>query len=449
MPIRDIRDPSVEIDCLARVGDGEAVRSFLRLPSRDATGRLRMVDAHPVDTNAPSFNVELQILDGPMSIPGCLPNCFLRSMKIGIPQQHPYPIELVVNRAILGSDNPDARYESVSISSLPAREFLDRENSTPAEVINEGAVRHERASAPFGGDRLQIFEIGEQSRPEGSGVLIDWWAELVLSGEPRTLGDWADLAMRPLGLLAFCLDRPLAPERVHTIYRDSTVIDLHVGWREARAPNNTEALMTMDWLGDRFRSVGNSWGQLWIQAPELMWSIGEYQQRRNVGLQSDAFLLVARCLELFHSYSERFSSTRRPKPEHDMIVARTMSCLEPDLRAEHGKWIRTSLQNSNRASLLNQINAITGSFERDVLTSCGIGSDTAELARTMRDARNYFTHPSGGGAQKTPKGRELVVLQHRAWFLLRACILRELGLSEAEIAERLFAASQSHYLIRD
>jgi hypothetical protein len=66
----------------------------------------------------------------------------------------------------------------------------------------------------------------------------------------------------------------------------------------------------------------------------------------------------------------------------------------------------------------------------------------------MRDTRNYFTHPSGDGAQKAPEGRELVVLQHRAWFLLRACILREMGLSEAEIAERLFAASQSHYLIR-
>jgi hypothetical protein len=46
-----------------------------------------------------------------------------------------------------------------------------------------------------------------------------------LSGEPRTLGAWADLVLRPLGLLAFSLDRPLVPERVYTVWRDSLVID--------------------------------------------------------------------------------------------------------------------------------------------------------------------------------------------------------------------------------
>jgi hypothetical protein len=407
-----------------------------------------MVEDRPIDSLAQALNVEVQVLDGSMSIPGCLPDCFLRSRTIGIPQQHPYPIELTVNRAILGSDDPDARYESVSISCLAAREFLDRENSTPAEVVNDGAARHERASAQFGADRLAIFEIGEQSRPEGSGVLIDWWAELVLSGEPRTLGAWADLVLRPLGLLAFSLDRPLVPERVYTVWRDSLVIDLHVGWREARAPKNTEALMTMDWLKDRFGTVGESWAQLWEQAPELMWSMGEYQQRRSVGLQSDAFLLVARCLELFHSYSERFPSTRRSKAEHEAIVSKAIASLEPGLREEHGGWIRTSLQNANRASLLDQIEAITSSFEKDVLTCCGIGSKTGEFARALRDGRNYFTHPSGGSAWRAPAGRELIVLAHRTWFLLRACILRELGLGEEEIAERLFAASQSHYLVR-
>jgi hypothetical protein len=392
--------------------------------------------------------LSLQVLDGPMSIPGCLPGCFVRSMKPVAPELHAYPVELAVNQAILGSDDPDERYESVSISSHPAREFLDRESSTTAEVVNEGGVRHEAASAPFGEDRLQIFQIGAQSRPEGSGVLIDWWAELVLSGEPRTLGEWADLVMRPLGLIAFCLDRPLLPERVHTVWRDTRVIDLHVGWRECRAPTNTAGLMTMDWLKDRFASVGEAWARLWEQAPELMWCLGEYQQRRSVGLQSDAFLEVARCLELFHSYSDRFSSTRRPKDEHDSIVDRVISSLGPELEDDHGKWIRVSLQSSNRASLFNQIETIIDSFEPDVLTSCGLGSNKETFARSVRDARNYFTHPSSDGAKKAPEGRDLIVMQHRTWFLVRACILRELGLNEGEIAERLFAASQSHYLLR-
>ena len=44
MAVDGVYQPGEEIDCLATIGDGEPVRSFLRLPSQEGPGLLRMVE---------------------------------------------------------------------------------------------------------------------------------------------------------------------------------------------------------------------------------------------------------------------------------------------------------------------------------------------------------------------------------------------------------------------
>lgn len=47
-----------------------------------------------------------------------------------------------------------------------------------------------------------------------------------------------------------------------------------------------------------------------------------------------------------------------------------------------------------------------------------------------------------------PVGRDLIVLHHRLWFLLRACLLRDMGFDEPEVVEILASAGSNYYLIR-
>lgn len=439
-----------EIDCLATVAGGEPVRSFLRLPSQEGPGLLRMVEDGGIELGSESDlnRVTLAILEGRDPVPACLPSCYVSGLRLNMPIAAAFPAEITVNSAVIGSDDPAKTYPSFSISTHPGIWFLDRETISTQEVAARSAARVERASVAFGGHRLQLFEIATiDNSGENAEVTIRWWMEMVLSGPAKTLEDWKEVVMPSLGLISFCLDKPLAPERLHTMEADH-VVDLHVRWRDNSAPGRTPELMTLDGLKDRFADVAAAWAQIQEGAPEFMQLIVEYQMRRDSRILGDQFLLIARCLELYFGYSDRFETTMRSTAEHRELVARTVGSLPPDLRERDGDWIEKFLAGANRASLLDQMRRILDSFGDAVLQFCGIPTDREEFARTVRDTRNYFTHSSSERPLRVPEGKGLIVLQHRLWFLLRACLLREMKFEEREIIELLNRASQSYYLIR-
>ena len=228
MPIRGIRKPDEEIDCIATIAGSESIRAFLRLPSQRGAGRLRLVEMPSVPLGDGRIeDVQLQLLEHHDSQPGCLPNCFVRSRQIGMPVSAPYPLELAINSAIIGSANPNETYGSLAVLSQGATSFLDAGSSSLADIASAGALRVERASAPFGTHRLQLFEIAERSAPGGTPeVTFTWSVELLLTGSHKPLGEWADAAMPALSLISFCLDKPLSPELVYSA-TESRRADLH------------------------------------------------------------------------------------------------------------------------------------------------------------------------------------------------------------------------------
>lgn len=449
MAIPDLREPGKAIDCMATIGDGEPVRGFLQLPSEAGPGLLRMVAPGGVEFGDDRLDrVTLDLLEGHDSTPACLPNCYVRTVSFGTPEITPYPVEIAINSAVVGSDDAEKTYPTISISTHRGVRLLDGEASSTLDVVTNHALREERASVPFGEHQMQLFEIGTQDNSgDEAEVTVRWWMEIALSGPPKTLTEWADFVMPAICLVSFCLDEPLSPERIHTI-DGSQIVDFHVRWRENSAPSRPAPLMTLDQVGDRFAQVADMWGRIQLEAPELMWQLIEYQLRRNDRINADQVVLVARCLELYFSYSSRFESVMRPPEDHRALVADVMAGMAPELREREGAWIERNLLGSNRASLLDQVLRILDSFGGEVLRFCGIPEDREEFARIVRDTRNYFTHFPSERPARIPDGQALIVLHHRLWFLLRACLLRDMGFEEPDIAELLAAAGQRHYLIR-
>jgi hypothetical protein len=448
--VNGVRQPGEEIDCLATVGAGEPVRSFLRLPSQEDAGRLRMVETGGILFGAEHElgPVTLSVLEGLDPTPACLPRCYVSGLRLNMPVTAAFPAELAVNSAVIGSEDADARYSELSISTHAGVWFADRETTSLQEIAAHSGARAERASVPFGRHRLQLFEIATiDNSGEEAEVKIKWWLELVLSGPAKTLEEWKAMVMPSLALISFCLDRPLMPERIHTIV-GTRVIDYHLRWRENSAPSHRGGLLTLDGLKDRFTDVAAAWAAIHEREPELLRAVVEYQLRRDARIPGDRFLLVARCLELYFGFGDRFETVMRPSAEHKELVERVVGSLPAGIAEREGEWIEKLLANANRASLLDQMRRILGSFGGEVLRFCGIPADREEFARTVRDARNHLTHPSSDPRERVPEGRELVVLEHRLWFLLRACLLREMGFREPEIVEVLARAGQSYYLIR-
>lgn len=449
MTVAGVRKPDEVIDCLARVGDAEPVRAFLQLPSQAGPGLLRMVEVGGVGASVDTPDeVRLSLLEGSDSTPACLPNCHVKALRINIPEAAAFPAELAINSAVVGSEDAGQTYPALSISTHRGVWFLDRDSTSTQDVVSDGAVRVERASVPFGEHQMQLLEIGTVDNPgDNAEVTVRWWLEIVLTGPFKTLEDWKDFVMPALSLLSFCLDEPLSPERIHTM-DGSRLVDLHLRWRENSAPSRPASLMTLDTVRERFSQVAETWGRLQLEAPELMWSLIEYQLRRNARTIGDQFLLVARCLELYFSYSDRFESVMRPVEEHRQLVAEVMEGMSQQLREREGEWIEKVLLGTNRASLLDQMRRILDSFGGEVLRFCGVPDDREEFARTVRDTRNFFTHLPSDRPARVPEGRDLIVLQHRLWFLLRACLLRDMGFEEPEVVQILAGAGQTYYLIR-
>jgi ApeA N-terminal domain 1 len=448
MAIRGVRDPAEEIDCLATFKEGDPVRGFLRLPSTGVAGRLRLVDLPPVAfADEPLAGVTLQTLDPTDALLGCLPSCFVRSEQISMPVPAPFPLELTVNSAILGSEHPEERFESVSVLCHRANEFLDLGSATLDEVAAEVALRIPRAEAPFGDLQLQIFEIVERAAvPDAPELITSWSTEILLSGPQRTVEEWADPGLQALALLSFCLDRPLGPDLIYSASTSSRV-EFHARWRETNAPEGASAILPLSVAGDRLASVAEAWSRLGCEAGELMTNVIDYQLRRGSKTPWDAFVVVARCIELYYAYSDRFESVHRPSEEHAALVERVLNSLPADLRPVEGEWIEASLRNSNRTGILDQVRLLLDSFEAGVLSACRVPADREEFAKTIRDNRNYYTHHPSHRPPRTLDGRELVVLQHRLWFLTRACLLREMGYSDAEIAALLVDGGARSYIL--
>jgi hypothetical protein len=102
--------------------------------------------------------------------------------------------------------------------------------------------------------------------------------------------------------------------------------------------------------------------------------------------------------------------------------------LPGELLGEH-PLLEQVLRGSNRRSLLEQLMAVVASFDDEVPRRCGIPEDTEDFARSVRDNRNYYTHPTSDRPTRVAAGGQLLVLEHRLWFLVRACLFRELGFS--------------------
>lgn len=410
-------------------------------------GRLRLVDTPPGGAGEEQVpEVTLHTLGSEDAVPGCLPRCFVCSERISMPVPAPFPVELGIDSAILGSEVPTETFDSVSVLCQGATAFLDEDSATLEEVAESPALRNERVDLPFGELRLQIFEIVERTAATDTPEFTTTWStELVLSGAARTIEEWSQAALSGLALISFCLDRPLRPDLVYALKPDRRV-ELYMQWRQINAPENTSPLLLESRIGPRPGSVSSAWARLSADAGEFMSNVVEHQLRRGAKPPWEAFLVIARCVELYFNYGDRFQTVRRPAADHAQLVAEVMASMPDDLRRDEGDWIEAALRNANRTGFLDQVRAVLGSFGDQVLRLCGIPSDHDEFARTVRDSRNYFTHHPSRRSGRVLDGRDLVVLQHRLWFLVRACILGEMGYSEPEIVERLGGRPRS-YLI--
>ena len=386
------------------------------------------------------------IQDSGAGTPACVTDGFVVRHGISMPIPAAFPLVLHVNEAIVGVDGATDLYAQASVKSTGLLDFFARAQISKEQGATNNSVDAGRITAGFGKFKLDASEVTSR-QVDDTRLTVDWSARISLSGEPLTLTDWTDPLVKALELFSFCIDRPLIPERIFT-RKGRDEIQLHVGWREAAAPLSTVPLLTMQTLQTPIATIIEKWWELWQKAPHLLDHVSAFQLRRDNLTLDDKLLVLARTLELFHAYASRMRSTIRTKAVQKEIREGVVSSLPEDI-ASNADWIKKSLDESNRKRLAAQIEDILDDLGPEVLSACGIKSTGKDFGGVLAATRNHFTHPTKRVPKKVPEGRALLALIHQVWFVVRACVMVELGLSRREIVEALERSSLKHYLIDD
>lgn len=439
-----IKPSGGEVDCAYYPKPGEYIRGFLRLPHLGDSGRIRFVEDvhefHGEDLAA----IPISLLDGSAGTPACLLDCFMTSHTFSMPTPPAFPLTLLVNGAIVGTDDSTATYEGATVRSKGLLDFLGSSAISPEAVAAAGVVREERATAAREGWDLTLSEVAEMAT-ETDSASLDWHGEITVTGAAERLDDWGETLNEMLLLFAVLTDRPVAPDRMYAL-QGADRVELYLAWTERSAPRRTIVPFTLADIEDRFDDVVRRWRALLEHAKDFVNHVVEFQSGRGKLTQPDQVLLLVRSLELYHAFADRFESNVRPRPEHKAIVREVAARVPGEIADSHGEWIKGALSEANRKRLVAQVIDVLDDLGVDVTAQCRI-ADTSEFATIAKNTRNHYTHPTGPAPSDVPEGRELIMLVNKLWFVVRACVFIELGFDRDEIAGALKRSGSKHYLL--
>jgi hypothetical protein len=438
-----------EVDCAYFLNESEYVSGFLRLPNPTDTGRVRFLEDVPDLAqlqSKPSLDpVAVTLPDGKGGgTDACLLDSFVSATRFSAPLQPQFPITLTVNSVVVGSSDPERDFEEAKLSCPGLVDFFAGPSLTPQRAVELGSRGALLVTVETDTLRLDLREgvqVDDGASPE---VRLRWYGELVIAGARRPLTEWAELLVEHLCLFAFLCDQPLRPRHIYAD-GDPGRVDFYASWPESAAPRRTLPLAVLPEIEDRVESIVAGWSALLEGAHDLVDHVVNFQLFREQGTWPDHLLSLSRCLELYFDYSSRFDSKYRPTAEHRVLVDEVTNMLPSEFGEEHGDWIRGALFNANQKRLVAQVEAILATLGSDVLAACGVG-EASEFARRVKAARNHYTHPSGAPGGDVPDGRNLVMHVNRLWFVVRACILHELGFGRDEIAMRLTRSGRQYLL---
>jgi len=140
-------------------------------------------------------------------------------------------------------------------------------------------------------------------------------------------------------------------------------------------------------------------------------------------LSDAAFFMLAQVAEGYHR--DQIGGTEQP----DDAFQSTRSAVVAAAPQEHQKWLDRKLGLANELSLKTRLHALV---KPDRATLKAIFGDTAAFVDLAADTRNYMAHRIVELQKKAATGITLHQLTERLRLLVKACFLRELGLTSDE-----------------
>ncbi|MEH2213022.1 HEPN domain-containing protein [Nostoc sp.] len=232
--------------------------------------------------------------------------------------------------------------------------------------------------------------------------------------------------------LFFILDIDDSSQRIKAIFRNSNYIN------KTDILRTPEALLTLDDIKEHFSLVMQRWFNLFDEAQDIINLYFSTIYNPNL-YQENKFLSLVQTLESYHrrKVDRNNSFTEEHSTRLDNILAVTP--------IEHRDWVKEKLKFSHEPSLLERLREV---FELTSKTIEPIVIDSKSFTKKVKNIRNHLTHYNDPSQQELYDGETLFRINQILDFMIKVCLLQELGCS-SERCEELICRNPEYKFLKN
>lgn len=363
--------------------------------------------------------------------PLVLLNAFTRQQIHSTSEPERFRHVLAVNRVLLGTHRPKTRFPRATVWFGALSDFMTDTaiSVTPGpppratwepptrQIIRVAdlAIQFKHAidfSGGYRGVRMRD-DLRVEFRARRGREALDWQKAI----------DVIDV------FVGFCTMQPAAFERISLFDHRNGEVEYRYRLRSFSGPESGRPWLRQDSFGSYLGMALENWYAYRDSSPEAFFMIAEYVAFGGNLNWADRLLLLARFLEVHHRRSRKGGLL--PKATHKA----RMKAIVSSAPSEHRAWLEKALASSNSLSLYERLNEIGASLGNGLTPM--LGGDLQKFSRRVTETRNYYTHYSSSLKAKAAQEWDLVILAKRLWFVVRGCVLVELGFSPKQAIEAL------------
>ena len=184
------------------------------------------------------------------------------------------------------------------------------------------------------------------------------------------------------------------------------------------------------------------WYEFAAELPSAFAMVAEYTRAGSTTPWEDRLSYLARFMEQYHR--ARLESHRMDKQDFKQKRALVKSTLHAAKLDDLADWTHSLTEHANEKRLAERLQELVEDLGDTVSP---VIANPEAWAKIVADTRNYYTHYSDYLKTRAAHGFELVVVTKQLWWVVRACLLREMGFDNAQSMELFSFDSEQAWLI--
>jgi hypothetical protein len=169
------------------------------------------------------------------------------------------------------------------------------------------------------------------------------------------------------------------------------------------------------------------WYGFAAELPSAFAMVAEYTRAGSTTPWEDRLSYLARFVEQYHR--ARLETHRMDKREFRQKRELVKSTLYEAKLDDLADWTDSLTEHANEKRLAERLQELVEDLGDTVSP---VIANPEAWAKAVADTRNYYAHYSDYLQSKAASGFDLVIMTKQLWWVVRACLLREMGFDNAK-----------------